>query len=102
MTEVLVMLGSLRAASVNRQLAEAAAELVPQGIHIELFDRLGGLPHYNEDIDTADIGDPVDALRQVSGRTGAVLVITPEYKLTAALAELVAEVEPVLRSRDAQ
>lgn len=82
MTRILVLLGSLRAASVNRQLAEAAAELAPQGIHVELFDRLGELPHYNEDIDTTDVAEPVEALREVSGQSDGVLVITPEYNAT--------------------
>ena len=55
MTRVLVLLGSLRAASVNRQLAELAVEVAPNGVTLMLFDRLGELPFYNEDIDTDDV-----------------------------------------------
>ena len=52
---VLVLVGSLRAASVNRQLAELAVETAPAGVTLEWFDRLGELPFYNEDIDTAAV-----------------------------------------------
>ncbi|MCK5753367.1 MAG: NAD(P)H-dependent oxidoreductase, partial [Mycobacterium sp.] len=46
---VLVLVGSLRAASVNRQLAELAAESAPAGVQVTVFDRLGEVPFYNED-----------------------------------------------------
>jgi NAD(P)H-dependent FMN reductase len=78
-TKVLVLLGSLRAASVNRQLAELAVETAPGGVSLELFDRLGELPFYNEDIDNADVAEPVAALRAVAADADAALVITPEY-----------------------
>ncbi len=79
---VLVLVGSLRAGSVNRQLAELAVETAPAGVHLEVFDRLGEVPFYNEDIDNADIvsvAEPVVALRAAAERADAVLVITPEY-----------------------
>ena len=79
MTRILVLLGSLRAASVNRQLAELAVEVAPDGVTLTLFDRLGELPFYNEDIDTDDVGDPVKELRRDAERADAVLVVTPEY-----------------------
>ena len=53
--KVLVLLGSLRAASINRQLAELAVETAPEGVSLQLFDRLGELPFYNEDIDNDDV-----------------------------------------------
>ncbi len=49
---------------------------------LELFDRLGELPFYNEDIDNADDGgvpEPVAALREAAARADAALVVTPEY-----------------------
>lgn len=77
--KVLVLLGSLRAASINRQLAELAIESAPDGVRLELFDRLGELPFYNEDIDTADVAEPVVALRGAAADADAALVVTPEY-----------------------
>ncbi|CAN3128153.1 NAD(P)H-dependent oxidoreductase [Mycobacterium sp. smrl_JER01] len=76
---VLVLVGSLRAASVNRQLAELAVETAPADVTLERFDRLGELPFYNEDIDNEDVPEPVAALRAAAARAGAALVITPEY-----------------------
>ena len=77
--KVLVLVGSLRAASVNRQLAELAIESAPEGARLEFFDRLGELPFYNEDVDNADVAEPVVALRQAAADADAALVVTPEY-----------------------
>ncbi len=77
--KVLVLVGSLRAASVNRQIAELAVEQAPDGVTLEIFDRLGELPFYNEDIDTADVAEPVVALRAAAAGADATLVVTPEY-----------------------
>ncbi|VEG53321.1 putative flavoprotein [Mycolicibacterium aurum] len=76
---ILVLVGSLRAASVNRQLAEVAVETAPAGVTLEVFDRLAELPFYNEEIDTDDAPEPVVALREAAARAGAALVVTPEY-----------------------
>lgn len=80
---VLVLLGSLRKASVNRQLAEVAVDSAPEGVTLRLFDRLGELPFYNEDLDNnVDenlVPEPVRALRAAAGAADAALVITPEY-----------------------
>ncbi|MCW2562126.1 MAG: putative flavoprotein, partial [Mycobacterium sp.] len=78
-TKVLVLLGSLRAASINRQLAELAVETAPDGVSLQLFDRLGELPFYNEDIDNDDVAEPVAALRAAAADAEAALVLTPEY-----------------------
>ncbi len=78
-TNVLVLIGSLRAASINRQLAELAVESAPDGVTLQVFDRLGELPHYNEDIDNDDVAEPVRALREAAAAAGAALVVTPEY-----------------------
>lgn len=77
--KVIVLVGSLRAASINRQLAELAVEAAPQGVTLELFDRLGELPFYNEDIDNDDVAEPVVALRRAAAEADAALVVTPEY-----------------------
>jgi NAD(P)H-dependent FMN reductase len=77
--KVLVLLGSLRAASINRQLAALAVETAPEGVSLQLFDRLGELPFYNEDIDNDDVVEPVTALREAAADADAALVVTPEY-----------------------
>jgi NAD(P)H-dependent FMN reductase len=77
--KVLVLLGSLRAGSINRQLAELATESAPEGVHMHLFDRLGDLPFYNEDLDNDDVAEAVAALRAAAADADAALVVTPEY-----------------------
>ncbi|MDH6197125.1 NAD(P)H-dependent FMN reductase [Mycobacterium frederiksbergense] len=77
--KVLVLVGSLRAASINRQLAELSVEQAPDGVDLRIFDRLGELPFYNEDIDTPEVAEPVVALREAAAGADAALVVTPEY-----------------------
>lgn len=77
--KVLVLVGSLRAASINRQLAELAAEAAPAGVELRIFDRLGDVPFYNQDIDTPDAAESVVALRAAGAEADAALVVTPEY-----------------------
>src|SRR5258708_8969588 len=77
---VLVLVGSLRAASINRQLAELAVETAPDGVSLQLFDRLGELPFYNEDIDNDEVAEAVGALRAVASDAEASLVVTPTYQ----------------------
>jgi NAD(P)H-dependent FMN reductase len=80
---VLVLVGSLRAASVNRQLAQLAVDSAPGRVAVRVFGRLGELPFYNEDLDTPDaLPATAAALRQAGADVDAVLVITPEYNGT--------------------
>ncbi|CAN5677622.1 NADPH-dependent FMN reductase [soil metagenome] len=77
--QVLALVGSLRAASVNRQLAALAAEHAPDGVTVTIYDGLGDLPFYNEDLDNADAPAAVVAARAAAANADAVLVFTPEY-----------------------
>ena len=77
--KILVLVGSLRAASTNRQLAAVATESAPAGVSLQLFDRLAELPFYNEDDDGDTVAEPVQALRLAAAEADATLVVTPEY-----------------------
>ena len=77
--KVLALVGSLRSASVNRQLAELAAESAPDGVTVTIYEGLGDVPFYNEDIDTDDAPAAVVALRAAAAQADAALVVTPEY-----------------------
>ena len=78
--KVLGLVGSLRAASINRQIAELATEAAPDGVAVTIFEGLGDLPFYNEDIDNdADVPAAVTALRAAAAEADAALVVTPEY-----------------------
>ena len=81
-TDVLVLVGSLRSGSVNRQLAEAAAESAPDGVRLTVYPDLGDLPFYNEDLDVDPAPAPVAALRAAAAAADAALVVTPEYNGT--------------------
>lgn len=76
---ILTLVGSLRAASLNRQLAEVAAEAPPDGVRLEIYRGLDELPFYNEDLDTAEPPAAVAALRAAAAAADAALVVTPEY-----------------------
>ncbi|EON34222.1 MULTISPECIES: NAD(P)H-dependent oxidoreductase [Gordonia] len=81
--ELVALVGSLRAASVNRQLAHVAADNAPAGVSITVVDDLGSLPFYSEDVDVEDQLDAgVAKLRQVVGSADGVLIATPEYNGT--------------------
>ena len=78
--KVLTLVGSLRSASINRQIAELATESAPDGVAVTIFEGLGDLPFYNEDIDNeADVPAAVTALRAAAADADAALVVTPEY-----------------------
>jgi NAD(P)H-dependent FMN reductase len=83
-TKVLALVGSLRAASINRQIAQLAVEVAPDGVAVTIFEGLGDLPFYNEEIDDvmnpeAPALAPVAALRAAAADADAALVVTPEY-----------------------
>ena len=82
MTHVAVLVGSLRADSVNRQVAESLKAQAPAGVEVEIVDGLADVPFYNEDIDGADIPASAAALRETVAHADRVLVVTPEYNAT--------------------
>ena len=79
---ITVLVGSLRADSVNRRLAHALRERAPQGVTVDVVEDLGALPFYNEDLEAGVVPAPVAALRDRVGAADAVLAVTPEYNGT--------------------
>jgi chromate reductase, NAD(P)H dehydrogenase (quinone) len=76
---VLGISGSLRRDSHNTRLLRAAAETLPPGVELVLFDGLADLPPYNEDWDGEPCAEPVDRLRRAIAEADALLIATPEY-----------------------
>jgi len=77
---ILGISGSLRADSHNTALLRAAAELLPPGVELELYEGLRDIPPYDQDEDDAGQHSPaVLALRQAIEQADAVLISTPEY-----------------------
>ncbi len=75
--KIAVIVGSLRKDSYNRKMAKALVKLAPEHLKLEIFE-IGGLPHYNEDLEN----DPPAAwaeLRERIKSVDGILFITPEY-----------------------
>ncbi|WP_329113702.1 NAD(P)H-dependent oxidoreductase [Streptomyces sp. NBC_01465] len=80
---ILALVGSLRAGSHNRQLAEAAAKHAPEGVAIELYEGLADVPFYNEDIDVeGSVPAAAARLREAAGQADSFLLFSPEYNGT--------------------
>jgi chromate reductase len=75
--KIAVLVGSLRKASFNRQLATAVARLAPEGFAFEQLE-IGDLPLYNQD----DDGQPAPSVQRLKAAIKAsqgLLFVTPEY-----------------------
>jgi chromate reductase, NAD(P)H dehydrogenase (quinone) len=79
LTKILGISGSLRRGSYNSRLLEAAAELLPEGVELELYDGLKEVPPYDEDDDVEPAPEPVARLRETIAGADAVFIATPEY-----------------------
>lgn len=70
--------GSLRAGSLNTQLLRLAAEELPEGVELELYDDLASIPAFDQDlVDVAP--DSVDELKAAIAESDGLLVATPEF-----------------------
>jgi chromate reductase, NAD(P)H dehydrogenase (quinone) len=76
---VLGISGSLRRDSYNSGLLRAAADVLPSGAELEVFDGLKAIPPYDADDDVEPAPAAVAALRDAIADADAVLVATPEY-----------------------
>ncbi len=75
---VLAVAGSLRQASFNRALLQAAVELQPPSMAIEIFD-LEGLPLFNDDLEQRGDPERVTAWKSAIAATDALFIACPEY-----------------------
>jgi len=75
---ILAVSGSLRADSHNTSLLRAAIEAAPEGVEIELWDGVGDLPIYDQDLEH-DPPESVLRLREDWAAADAILFATPEY-----------------------
>src|SRR5262249_15540516 len=77
--KILAVSGSLRADSYNTRLLHLAADIAPEGVDVELWEGLGDLPIYDQDLDGPDAPTSVMRLREEWGSADAILFATPEY-----------------------
>ncbi|HVO25288.1 MAG TPA: NADPH-dependent FMN reductase [Candidatus Margulisiibacteriota bacterium] len=76
---VLGFAGSLRSRSLNSALLRAAAELAPVGMEVHLFQDIGDIPLFNEDVEVQGDPAPVRAFKAAIQEAAALLIATPEY-----------------------
>ncbi|HJR13894.1 MAG TPA: NADPH-dependent FMN reductase [Rhodanobacteraceae bacterium] len=76
---VLCLCGSLRRVSANRAALEAARELAPPSLRLDLYDDVSGLPVFDPDVETGPLPRSVRELRGAVGRADALLIACPEY-----------------------
>ncbi len=75
---ILAISGSLRRDSHNTALLRAAADLLPPGVELTLYGRLGEIPPFNED-ELEPRPAAAQALGDAVAQADGVLISTPEY-----------------------
>jgi chromate reductase, NAD(P)H dehydrogenase (quinone) len=75
---ILGLSGSLRRDSHNTRLLRAAGTMLPDDAELVLFERLGELPHFNED-DEHQTPAAVADLKAAIAAADGLLIATPEY-----------------------
>jgi chromate reductase, NAD(P)H dehydrogenase (quinone) len=75
---ILGLTGSLRTGSYNRLLLDAAAEELPPGVELVVYDELRALPYYDADAEEP-VPEAVARLREAAEHADALLIATPEY-----------------------
>jgi chromate reductase len=79
---IVAVCGSLRAASKNRSVLDAARLIAPQGVEITLDWSLAALPHFNPDLDVLDgasLPREASEWRARIARADGILISSPEY-----------------------
>jgi chromate reductase len=76
---ILAVSGSLREGSFNTSLLRAAIEAAPEGVELELWEGIGELPLYDEDVEGEDVPESARRLRADWAAADAILFATPEY-----------------------
>jgi chromate reductase len=76
---ILAVSGSLRRDSHNTNLLRAAVEAAPEGVEVELWDGIGDLPIYDQDLEQGEAPEAVRRLREAWSGADAILFATPEY-----------------------
>lgn len=76
--KILGLSGSLRKGSFNTAALRAAAEVLPEGVTLEIAE-IGDLPLYDDDVRQAGYPASVQRLRDQLAGADAILFATPEY-----------------------
>jgi chromate reductase, NAD(P)H dehydrogenase (quinone) len=75
--------GSLRSGSFNAALLEAAVELAPPDVTLDVYRDIRRLPHYDADLDeSADGCAEAEEWRAAIAAVDGLLIVTPEYNFS--------------------
>jgi len=77
--KLIAIFGSLRAASLNTSVLQAAQRLVPERVNVEIFNGIGELPFFNSDLEAGELPQPVARFRTVIANADGLLISSPEY-----------------------
>ena len=77
--QILAISGSLRSASTNTTLLNAAGTLAPKNMELLVYSGLRDLPHFNPDLDIQPAPLAVAEFRSQLCRSAGVIISSPEY-----------------------
>lgn len=79
--KIVALSGSLRAGSSNAALLRAAAACAPPGMEFLIYEGIGGLPHFNPDLDGEGASPPAAVVdfRALLGAADGFVISSPEY-----------------------
>jgi NAD(P)H-dependent FMN reductase len=79
--KILAISGSTRKASSNLNLINAIAALASKTFTVKIFERLSGVPHFNQDLDNENVPVEVADFRRQIREADGILICTPEYAI---------------------
>jgi chromate reductase len=79
LVEIAAVAGSLRAESWTRRLLRPTTELLPANVRLTIWDGLGEVPLFSEDLESGLAPSAVAGMRELIERSDALLIATPEY-----------------------
>ncbi|MFS8039188.1 NADPH-dependent FMN reductase [Xanthobacter sp. AM11] len=74
-----VLVGSVRKASLNGALARALDALAPEGVSVEILPSVAQMPIYDGDIETAGFPGQVSSVGEQVKAADALVIVTAEY-----------------------
>lgn len=77
-TRLLGLSGGLRRQSYSTATLRAPGHAIGDRVEIVLHP-LDTIPPHNQDLDTAELPEPVAALRHAMRKTRSLIIVTPEY-----------------------
>jgi chromate reductase, NAD(P)H dehydrogenase (quinone) len=79
MPHFVILLGSLRKASINGGIARALPTLAPEGVTIAPLGSIGAFPLYDADVQAEGVPAAVEAMGAAILAADGVIVVSPEY-----------------------